>query len=217
MKIVDLTLTLQSGMRGVEFETKCTVAQEGWNARTLHLFSHCGTHMDAQVHFDAGPQTIDQIPLETCLGPAWVVSLDDLAPRTLITVDHLAAVATELRSGDGLLLRTGWSRHVEQPDYYRSQFPRISVELARWCAEQRLRILGVEPPSVADVNDLEEVTAVHKILLGGEVGIVEGLTNLEALGDRRVFFGALPLKIATGDGAPCRAFAIEGDWSTPGD
>jgi hypothetical protein len=29
-------LTLKHGMRGVVFETTCTVAGQGWKARTLH-------------------------------------------------------------------------------------------------------------------------------------------------------------------------------------
>jgi arylformamidase len=36
------------------------------------------------------------------------------------------------------------------------------------------------------------------------------LTNLEALREERVLFGALSLKIEGGDSAPCRAFALEG-------
>ena len=60
---------------------------------------------------------------------------------------------------------------------------------------------------MADVNNLEEVTRIHQILLGAEIVIVEGLTNLDGLSSERVFFCALPLKIAGGDGAPCRAFA----------
>src|SRR5438093_5505301 len=78
MRIIDLTLTLRHGMRGVEFETARTVERDGWNARTLRLYSHAGTHMDAQTHFAAGPETIDEIPLERCLGSAWVVNLDGL-------------------------------------------------------------------------------------------------------------------------------------------
>jgi len=69
-------------------------------------------------------------------------------------------------------------------------------------------MVGVEPPSVADVNDLAAVTEVHQILLGGKVIIVEGLTNLDQLEGESCTFGAMPLKIADGDGAPCRAFAI---------
>jgi kynurenine formamidase len=63
---------------------------------------------------------------------------------------------------------------------------------------------------VADVNDREELTRIHQILLAGHVTIVEGLTNLDALHDRRILFGAFPLKIDSGDGCPCRAFAILG-------
>lgn len=73
----------------------------------------------------------------------------------------------------------------------------------------RILLLGVEPPSVADVNDKEEVTAVHRTLLGAGIVIVEGLANLEALQQERVTFIALPLKLEGGDGSPVWAIAIE--------
>jgi arylformamidase len=208
-RLIDLTLTLQPGMRGVEFEQNTTVAEQGWNTKTLHLYSHCGTHMDAAMHFEASPQTIDRVPLDVCCGPAWVVDIPHIQRRALLGIDCLSGVADEAAPGDALLLRTGWSRHAKDLDVYRNQLPRISQSLADWCVERQIRLLGVEPPSVADVNDLEEVTAIHKTLLGGGVTIVEGLTNLESLTARKVLFIALPLKIAAGDGAPCRAMAID--------
>jgi kynurenine formamidase len=70
-------------------------------------------------------------------------------------------------------------------------------------------MLGVEPPSVADVHNREELTNVHRVLLGGGVIVVEGLTNLDQIRAEKVTFMALPLKIAGGDGAPARAIAIE--------
>ncbi len=70
-------------------------------------------------------------------------------------------------------------------------------------------MLGVEPPSVADVHNMDEVTAVHKTLLGGGVIVVEGLANLDQIQSEKVTFMAFPLKIAGGDGAPVRALAIE--------
>jgi arylformamidase len=210
-RIVDLTLALAHGMRGVAFETASTVAEQGWNTRTLHLYSHCGTHMDAPLHFGVSDETIDRIPLPRCMGPAWVADVLGLAPRALITVAHLGEIAGKLQPGESLLLRTGWSRWLSDPARYRDGLPRVSRELAEWCVARQVRILGVEPPSVADVNDREEVTAVHRILLGGGVIIVEGLANLEALGEPRVFLVALPLKIAAGDGAPCRVFAVDGE------
>lgn len=209
-RLIDLTLTLRPGMRGVEFEPRFNFREHGWNACTLHLYSHCGTHMDAPLHSEAGPDSIDEIPLSRCLGPAWVVPLDGIAPRALITVSDLGDIAARLAPRDSLLLRTGWSAWVDQPRW-RDELPRVSLELARWCVARQVNILGVEPPSVADVHNLPELVAVHQTLLGGGVLIVEGLTNLDALAPGKVFFAALPLKPLRGDGSPVRAFAIEGD------
>jgi kynurenine formamidase len=209
-RIVDLTLTLRAGMPGVDWQTARTVERDGWNARSLQLYSHAGTHMDAQTHFAAGPETIDEIPLERCMGPAHVIELPGLPAKALIEISHLGDVAESFQRGDSLLLHTGWSRYVNEPATYRAGLPRLSEAFARWCVEAGVRLLGVEPPSVADVNDRAEVTLIHKILLGGGVTIVEGLTNLDQLTERKVWFVAMPLKIEGGDGCPCRAFAVEG-------
>ena len=70
-------------------------------------------------------------------------------------------------------------------------------------------MIGVEPPSVADVNNMAELTEVHQTLFRGNVMIVEGLANLDQLTTDEVEFIALPLRIVGGDGCPVRAIAIE--------
>ena len=213
-RIVDLTLPLTPGQRGVAMEPKYTVARDGWNAATWHLYSHAGTHMDARLHFTPGAESIDQHTPERCMGPAWVVRLPNTTPRVLLTVADLGAVAEKFRPGESLLLHTGWSRHaVADPARYRNELPRISEELALWCVAKKVKLLGVEAPSVADVNNRAEVTRIHEILLSGGVIIVEGLTNLDQLTNDRVFFAALPLKLAGADGSPVRAFAIDGAFA----
>lgn len=209
-RIIDLTLTLTPEMRGVAFEPKYRLPQDAWNATTLHLYSHCGTHMDAPIHYEAGDQSsIDQVPLAQCMGPAWVVDLTGIAPKALIEVASLGKISEQFRPGDSLLLRTGWSAFLHASKY-RDELPRISRDLARWCVAQGVKMLGVEPPAVADVNNREEVGEVHRILLGGNVRIIEGLTRLDALQQEKVFLVALPIKWQGGDGAPVRALAIEG-------
>jgi kynurenine formamidase len=195
-------------MRGVDWEPKFTLERDGWNASTLHLYSHAGTHMDAQFHFAAGPETIDQVPLGRCSGTARVVHLPDTQPRELLTPEHLGTVAETFRPGEVLLLATGWSRFVEDPSAYRDGLPRIGEELATWCVTHGVHVLGVEPPSVADVSNRDEVTRIHRLLLSGGVTIVEGLTNLDELQDGEAWFIAAPLPIVGGDGCPCRAFAL---------
>lgn len=207
-RIIDLTLPLEDGQRGVSLEPAHQMETDGWNATTLHLYSHCGTHVDAPKHFGVTDQTIDLIPLEQCMGPARVADLSGIEPRALIHVKDLGTVQDNLGRGDGLLLRTGWSQRVDNPSY-RNALPRVSLELAQWCVAKGLRTLGVEPPSVADVNNLDELTAIHGALLGGGVIVVEGLTNLDKIQADKVTFMAFPLKVARGDGSPVRAFAIE--------
>ena len=212
-RIVDLSLTLRRGMRGVDWETACTFERDGWNSRNLHLYSHAGTHMDAPVHFAAGPRSIDQIPLDFFMGPAWVVDLPGMTSRAVIELAHLGELPSKFKAGESLILRTGWSRFVEEAAIYRDGLPRVSESLARWCVDRRVKMIGVEPPSVAEIKTAE-VSVIHRILLSGGIVIVEGLSNLEALQRSKIFFVALPLKIEGGDGSPCRALAIEdGSWT----
>jgi kynurenine formamidase len=209
--IIDLTRTLENGQQGVSLATKYIRDRDGWNAQTLELYSHTGTHLDAPAHFLDGDKTVEQMPLSDCMGAAHVVDLTALEPKALIEVGHLGASADTFHSGDSLLLHTGWSKNFDDFEYYRGNFPRVSEGLARWCAEHGVKMLGVEAPSVADVNNLPEVTLVHEILLGAGIVIVEGLVNLEQIPGPETFFAALPLKVGGGDGTPCRAFAVDGD------
>jgi kynurenine formamidase len=144
------------------------------------------------------------------VGPAQVIDLSFVKPRELITVEHLSPYADKIGPGARLLLKTGWSARADTPEY-RSHLPRVSLPLAEWLAERNIALLGVEPPSVVDVNNKEELTSVHRVLLEAGIVIVEGLANLDALQGDEVTFIALPLKLEGGDGSPVRAIAIESD------
>jgi kynurenine formamidase len=205
---IDLTLPLKSGMRGFNSETANTVSDHGWNATLLHIYSHCGTHMDAPLHFEASPATIDQYPVSRFIGKAWRVKVSITEPNQSIGPEQLGDVADKFEAGDSLLLETQWSQNVTEPKY-RDELPRISEELAEWCVSNKVNMLGVEPPSVADVNNLKELTAVHKILLTGGVIIIEGLTNLHSIINEEVILVALPLKVEGCDGAPARVIAFD--------
>ena len=208
MKFIDVTLTYQPGMRGVEFEPAKIFSKDGWNAKTLHLYSHAGTHMDAPVHFEVNDKSIDQVDPARFFVSCYVVDLTGIQPNTEITVSDLGEVGNQIQKEEGLIFRTGWSRFVNEP-VYRDGLPGISRELAEWCIKKGISLIGVEPPSIADVNNLEKLTEIHRILLGGDVLIVEGLTNLEKITKQKVQLVALPLKIKDGDGAPCRVIVIE--------
>jgi arylformamidase len=204
--VIDLTLTTYHGMRGVEVLPNTNMAQDGYNTTKLHLYSHASTHADAPRHFLNDGKTLEAVDINKCVGPALVIDVTHKSPNDLITVADLATRAAEVTPGSRVLLHTGWASHAELPDY-RTSFPRISRELARWLVERGVWLVGVEMPSVASIQDKVELTEVHQILLGAEIVIVECLTNLHLL-PAEVYFIALPLKIQGGDGSPVRAVAL---------
>lgn len=206
----DLSHTYEKGLPGYDWEQARTRLKDGWNGRTLHMYSHIGTHMDAQAHFLDDGNTIDQFTPEQLTGRAWVVRHPVNKGKSLLGNDVLAAIEDRWKPGDSLLIHTGWDKYLAADyDHWRNELPRISEQLARWCVDNQVKMLGVEGPSVADVNDLPEVTLIHEILLSGEVIIIEALTGLHKIRKDQVDLIALPLKIGGGDGAPARVIALE--------
>ncbi len=209
-KVIDLTLTIDETLPNADVEPAKSIEKDGWRATTLKLYSHCGTHMDATCHFLPSGQTIDQLDLQACCGRARIVNLAPAGPKELLTVEKFEAALTKpLEPGERLLLRTDWYKQYPDPGY-RNDLPRISLELAHYLVDNEVRLVGVEPPSVADVNNAKEVTEVHQVMFKGGIVIVEGLIHLDQIESTYCDFTALPLKIADGDGCPVRAIAMTG-------
>ena len=206
MRIIDLTLPITNEMPGVELTVAKQLDVDGWNATTLKLYSHCGTHMDAPKHFLPGGNALEQLDLSVLVGPARVVNLAPANHKQLLTVADMANVESLVTPGSRLLFRTDWYKRYGTAAY-RHELPRISLELAEWLVARQVALIGVEPPSVADVNNRDELTSVHQTLFRGKVVIVEGLAHLDQLRSEVVEFIALPLKVIGGDGSPVRAVA----------
>lgn len=208
-RLVDLSLTFHEGMHGYSREQVRSFAERGYTTSNLTFYSHAGTHMDARLHFIEGAASIEAWPLEQCIGSALVIDLSHKQPDSLITVDDIAAHNELIQAGSRVLLRTDWDLRLDTPDY-RDHFPRISHELAHWLVSREVALLGVETPSVASLSNLQELQEVHRILLGGDIIIVESLACLRDLTEQQVWFIAFPLSIIGADGCPVRAAAYDG-------
>ena len=205
MEWIDLTIAFDETVAGFGTATAKTIEKDGWNASTLSIYSHAGTHMDAPKHFAVNENGIDAFNVNRFVTTAWVVNVDVVSPSQRITVDAIADIVDAFTPGDSLLLKTGWQSKRGTVEY-RNHLPRISDELAHWLVSHNANMLLVEPPSVADVNNREDVTRIHEILLGGDVIIVEGITTENFVCNRAEII-ALPLKWTGGDGAPARVLA----------
>lgn len=156
--------------------------------------------MDAPFHFYDDGKTIDQMRLEQFYGPAALVDLAPgtcLPPKTPLSLEMFQPHADQFQPGAKVIYRTGWDRQFGRPEFF-SEFPTLTLEAARWMAERRIGLLGMDTPTPS--TDWKEC---HHILLrkGVEMVIVEGLARLEQLPARFVFIG-FPLNIKGRDGAP---------------
>lgn len=164
----------------------------------LSMGSHTGTHMDAPRHFLRGGKGLDEMPLETTLGSARVIAIRD---STVITSDELRR--HQVRPGERLLFKTRNSTRCWKADRFVKDFVSLAPDAARFLAQHRVRMVGVDYLSVGSYRERNGVE-VHRTLLGAGIWILEGL-NLSRVRPGMYHLLCLPLKIRSSDGAPARA------------
>jgi arylformamidase len=171
------------------------------NVSELCLGSHTGTHVDSPYHFEQGGITVDEIPLDLLIGPAWVCEVDC---ESMIKVSALKGRVP--RDVTRMLLKTPnsalWHRPVQE---FTPDFCALSVEAVQWIVAQGIRLLGVDYLSVERPGS--EGHPIHHALLGAGIVIVEGL-DLSSVQTGWYNLYCLPLKVTGGDGAPARAVAV---------
>jgi len=172
------------------------------NVTRLSMVVHTGTHMDAPFHFFPSGLTIDQMPLEQCMGPASLLKLTDLATGSEIDLTAVPGLKDKLSRTRKLILNTGWARHWGSPRYF-TDHPRISAESAAFLVDCGINLIGVDMPSV----DRPPFPA-HLAFLGNGIAIVENLTNLDAVEADEFQLAVLPLKLMGRDASPVRAIAF---------
>jgi arylformamidase len=186
----------------LELERNRTPGDRYVHASRFAMNIHCGTHMDAPFHFVSSGKTIDQISLDRTYGMASIVDLRSKGPGSHIEPADLEAAAPRFRRTRKAILRTGWSSHWKQADFF-TAFPDITPDAAQFLVDCGVQLVGLETPSVDyDPND------THVVFLSNEVLLVECLTNLEKIPDTEFLFCATPLNLAGHDGSPVRAIAI---------
>jgi kynurenine formamidase len=206
-------------------------------SEALAFGGHVGTHIDALCHFSRHGKLQDGGEVaQSYSGGLERLSVDTIAPifrrgvlldiaghqgvdilplDFTITPDHLEAAArdhqVEIRSGDVVLLRTGWARYWEDPARFISQVkgPGPGEPAARWLSSKGVFAAGSDTVAFEFVPAPTMPVHVHLLVENG-IHILECL-NLEQLARDRVYefvLAAAPLKIRGGTGSPIRPIAI---------
>jgi arylformamidase len=163
------------------------------NVGAIETSVHTATHCDAPFHFDDSGLTIEKLPPEVFVGPAFVVDVRNAQSWG----ERLARL--DLNGTPRVLFRTGgWPDTTRFPD----SIPVMERGLRDWLADRGVRLIGVDLPSVdpLDSKTLDNHHALHR----RGIAIVEGLW-LENVPEGPYELIALPLKIVGADGSPLRA------------
>ncbi|MEO7040734.1 MAG: cyclase family protein [Gemmatimonadaceae bacterium] len=174
----------------------------GANVSNVSFGSHTGTHVDAEHHFFENGATVDQIPLETVMGPATVL---EFGP------DIMAVTAADLEKHDlagvaRVLLKTRNSGYLTQDSNFHQDFTYLAPDGAELLVKLGVKLVGIDYLSIEQFHSGHHRT--HLTLLGAGVVIVEGLNLLEVPQGSYNFY-CLPIKIAGCDGAPARAVLVD--------
>ncbi len=178
------------------------------NVSRITISSHAGTHLDANWHFIDDGRKLLEIPLDRWCGPCWVAAIPEAAD--VVEPDHLEAAAIPPGT-ERLLLRTRNSRQWADwngatPIPFREDYVGVSPAGAQWLIDRGVRMIGIDYLSVGPYGPANRIT--HTLLLGNDILIVETL-DLSRIAPGPYDLVCLPLKLAIGDGAPCRAILLE--------
>lgn len=209
MDWIDLSLDLEQGIPvypgdpAFSRQAFLTHEQDGLQASILSMSCHTGTHLDAPRHFLADGVTIDQLPIDRLIGPAFVADLAWI-PGRLLDLDELDL--SGMQDGDMLILATGWDSRAGCECYYQD-IPCFAPGSSQWLIQKGIRVLGLDLPTVVEASQPTDPALMHRLLLGHEIIIIESLARLTPLAGQRIWLHAVPLRLVGSDGSPVRAYA----------
>jgi len=226
-RVVDLSHTLMPGREEYRLEID-TRSAEKWEQFSKYprigdswyvisevtLSTHSGTHIEFPYHHVKDGQDAATFPLENLVGPGVVVDVSGWGDGQEITLEDLKrAAGGRIQPSDILYCYTGCHRFYRTENRHRR--PWFSTEAIKWLIrEAKIKILGVDAsgiePRSADGSPYPGQPN-HEALLQAGVPLIEYMTNLEMLINKRFLTFVLPLKLAGAEAFPVRVIAMEAE------
>lgn len=200
----------------------------GWTTEFLHLQTHAGTHMDAPYHYHPTMNhgepawTIDQVPLEYCIGDGVMVDFSDKPDGYCCTSkdfkEYFQKVGYTLKAGDIVLLHTAAPSKWGSSEYLKTGCG-VGREGTLWLASQGVKLVGTDawswdPPLCYEAARFKETGDASVAWEGHKAGAecvymqMEKLTNLDRLPPYGFRFIGFPVKVKEASAGWVRAVAV---------
>lgn len=201
---------------------------EAWAMEYVTLSTHIGTHIDAPWHFAStmnhgeSAWTIDQMPLDWCIGDGVVVDATDRPDGYIMTPqdfqDYFQKIGYTLKAGDIVLLHTTAQKNWGKKEYLVTGCG-VGRDATIWLSQQGVRLVGTDawswdaPLSLVakryrETHDPSIIWEGHKAGRECIYFQIEKLNNLDQIPKFGFTFCAFPIKIEKAGGGWCRAVAF---------
>ncbi|MFH0883670.1 MAG: cyclase family protein [bacterium] len=211
MTLYDITMPIDDSLPVWPGDPRPTLhgerTEDGVRTSVLTCSAHTGTHIDAPSHGIEGGKNVEEIPLDTLVGPALVIQI----------ANEVKSIGPELLEAYGisertkrLLLKTSNSRLHARGSAFVEEYVALTPGGARWIRDRGIRLVGIDYLSIQlyDTSGFR----THLTLLEADIVILEGLRLMDVPpGEYELF--CLPLKLVGSDGAPVRAI-LRQSWSS---
>jgi arylformamidase len=183
--------------------------RDGWRMELLTMASHSGSHVDAPLHKIAGGAAVDDLPLDTFVGTAFLADFRGVPADTAIDGAMLAARLPSVPVGKIVLLATGWGDRRAKTDEWFHHSPFLAPNGAQWLVDRGIRAVGIDHYSIGGSRDPDN-TRTHQILLGAGKWVVEDLHFPPVIFTipQPFTFWSLPINLKAHSGAFCRPVAV---------
>ena len=167
------------------------------NLTDFSMCAHNGTHVDAPYHFLDDGRRIDEVDLHRFTGYAYVAAHDGN-----VTAEDAVRILAAAESA-------GKKISAKNCDCHKRILVKgnavVTEEAAKVFADNDILLFGNESQTVGPEDAPK---AVHLIMLGAEIVLLEGI-RLGAVPEGVYFLNAAPINLGGADGAPCRAILID--------
>lgn len=160
------------------------------NLSNISMCVHNGTHVDAPYHFIDDGKKIDEISLDKFIGKCYVADFDGE-----VTGEDAEKIVSKAKEADAEAVNKILIKGETT----------VTLEAAEVFAKSGVKLVGNESQTVGPEDGPK---AVHDLLLGQEVVLLEGI-RLSNVPEGVYLLNAAPLNLGGSDGAPCRAVLLE--------
>lgn len=206
MKIYDISIPLNDrtviypGNTPLSVEVHREMPEHATHLSKITMGSHTGTHVDAPRHAVSDGVALDQIPLETFVGPCRV--LDCTKSVGAVKIEDLKR--NKVKKAERILVKT--QNSLRGFGTFREDYIYLDGDAADYLAKLGITLFGIDYFSVKQRGSKDQ--RPHTSLLSKNIPIIEGLDLSQVpAGDYTLV--CLPLKFTGIEGAPARVVLID--------